>query len=129
MQFKRTLLATSLLLAGAVQAAAPTNEEIWELLQEMKGQMADVQQQNQELKAENATLKTKVDATQQVALEASEAVEAVAVATEEAVKSAKLISDKTTIGGYGELHYNNLEGKNGASDKEEVDFHRFVLFF
>ncbi|MBL4638653.1 MAG: porin, partial [Proteobacteria bacterium] len=50
MQFKRTLLATSLLLAGAVQAAAPTNEEIWELLQEMKGQMADVQQQNQELK-------------------------------------------------------------------------------
>ncbi len=29
----------------------------------------------------------------------------------------------TTIGGYGELHYNRLEGK------KEMDFHRFVLFF
>jgi Phosphate-selective porin O and P len=129
MKFKRTLLASSLLLAGAVQAATPTNEEIWALLQEMKGQMADVQQQNQQLKAENETLKNKVEATEQVALEANETAEAVAVATEEAAKSAKLLSDKTTIGGYGELHYNNLDGKDGASDKKEVDFHRFVLFF
>jgi hypothetical protein len=129
MKFKRTLLASSLLLAGAVQAATPTNEEIWALLQEMKGQMAEVQQQNQDLKAENAELKNKVEATEQVALEASEAAEAVAVATEEAVQTAKLISDKTTIGGYGELHYNNLDGKDGASDKKEIDFHRFVLFF
>ncbi|MEQ1600532.1 MAG: hypothetical protein ABL885_02060 [Methylophilaceae bacterium] len=35
--------------------------------------------------------------------------------------------DKTTIGGYGELHYNNFSG--GATDKDMVDFHRFVLFF
>ena len=35
----------------------------------------------------------------------------------------------TTVGGYGELHYNNLSGKNGGSDKDSVDFHRFVLFF
>jgi phosphate-selective porin len=32
------------------------------------------------------------------------------------------------LGGYGELHYNNLSGSGGASDKKEVDFHRFVLF-
>jgi hypothetical protein len=30
----------------------------------------------------------------------------------------------TTIGGYGELHYNNYEDEDA-----EVDFHRFVLFF
>jgi len=39
---------------------------------------------------------------------------------------------KTSIGGYGELHYNNLSGtKKGVSggyDKKEMDFHRFVLF-
>lgn len=38
----------------------------------------------------------------------------------------------TTIGGYGELHYNNLKttqpGK-ADSDKQEIDLHRFVLFF
>ncbi|SIO10208.1 Phosphate-selective porin O and P [Sulfurivirga caldicuralii] len=30
----------------------------------------------------------------------------------------------TSIGGYGELHYNNIEGKSPT-----FDFHRFVLFF
>ena len=30
---------------------------------------------------------------------------------------------KATIGGYGELHYNNLDSK------KEIDLHRFVLFF
>jgi hypothetical protein len=34
---------------------------------------------------------------------------------------------ETTIGGYGELHYNNLD-KNGT-DFTEFDFHRFVLMF
>lgn len=38
-------------------------------------------------------------------------------------------SNKTSIGGYGELHYNNLNGEGGASDKKEIDFHRFVMFF
>lgn len=37
-------------------------------------------------------------------------------------------SSKTSIGGYGELHYNNLSGEGGASDKKEIDFHRFVMF-
>lgn len=32
----------------------------------------------------------------------------------------------TTLGGYGELHYNNLQKPSG--DKKEIDFHRFVLF-
>ena len=32
-------------------------------------------------------------------------------------------ADRTSIGGYGELHYNNLDSK------EEIDFHRFVLYF
>ena len=39
---------------------------------------------------------------------------------------------ETTIGGYGEMHYNNLEQTTNLgiqSDKKEIDFHRFVLFF
>ena len=34
---------------------------------------------------------------------------------------------KTSISGYGELHYNNIRADSG--DSEEIDFHRFVLFF
>ncbi len=33
---------------------------------------------------------------------------------------------ETSIGGYGELHYNNLS--SNTSEKKEIDFHRFVLF-
>ncbi|VAW53985.1 FIG01060344: hypothetical protein [hydrothermal vent metagenome] len=36
-------------------------------------------------------------------------------------------SSDTTVGGYGELHYNNLNNGEGE-DKREIDFHRFVLF-
>lgn len=53
-------------------------------------------------------------------------------ATAEMVESSSNKStskNTTTIGGYGELHYNNWTGENGAKSKKELDFHRFVLFF
>lgn len=34
----------------------------------------------------------------------------------------------TSVGGYGELHVTNLENRKDGSSKDEVDFHRFVLF-
>ena len=37
------------------------------------------------------------------------------------------LMQNTTVGGYGELHYNNFQGN--AKAKDEIDFHRFVLFF
>ena len=37
--------------------------------------------------------------------------------------------DKVGIGGYGELHYNNWDADDSSKDKDEIDFHRFVLFF
>lgn len=37
-------------------------------------------------------------------------------------------SRATTIGGYGELHYNNLDADDPANDVDQIDFHRFVLF-
>ena len=37
-------------------------------------------------------------------------------------------AERTSIGGYGELHANRLNGENGASDLDQTDFHRLVLF-
>lgn len=42
------------------------------------------------------------------------------------------VAERTTIGGYGELHYNDFRGDvppGKTLKKDEVDFHRFVLFF
>ena len=40
---------------------------------------------------------------------------------------AQNLMQNTSVGGYGELHYNNFQGD--AKAKDEIDFHRFVLFF
>ena len=43
--------------------------------------------------------------------------------------NSKNSSSATTVGGYGELHYNNLSDGNNAGDEfKQLDFHRFVLF-
>jgi hypothetical protein len=48
----------------------------------------------------------------------------------DAAESRPTGTSPTTIGGYGELHYNNLSNQlSGGADKKEIDFHRFVLFF
>lgn len=46
---------------------------------------------------------------------------------DKSVGGIKGLADRTTIGGYGELHYNRYG--DGATEKDMVDFHRFVLFF
>ena len=120
MHFKKTTLALSLMMAVSAAQAAPSNEEIWLKLQEIQGQLSSVQQQNATLKAENASLKTQ-------AVETNAAVEAVAESAETAMKTQG--NSATTIGGYGELHYNNLDDQHGTADVDAMDFHRFVLFF
>ncbi|MDC0932177.1 porin, partial [Methylophilaceae bacterium] len=45
------------------------------------------------------------------------------------IKAQVKLSNKTTIGGYGELHYNShRDDDNSANHKSQIDFHRFVLF-
>ncbi|MBL4608794.1 MAG: hypothetical protein JKY01_13340, partial [Pseudomonadales bacterium] len=36
--------------------------------------------------------------------------------------------ENNQMGGYGELHYNNVSS-TGENGDESIDFHRFVLFF
>ncbi len=73
------------------------------------------------LETENAQLKQGLHQT-------DEKINATADAVESNMFQAGDLFSKTHIGGYGELHYNNLQGEGGASDKSEIDFHRFVLF-
>ena len=47
-----------------------------------------------------------------------------ATADQVEVSSEESVFANTTIGGYGELHYNNYDDKDA-----KIDFHRFVLFF
>ncbi len=97
-------------------AAPPTAEEMWRIIQQQ-------QQELQLLRAQVVKLRAQAEETDQKAEAAVAAVE------QGAASGASSLASKTRIGGYGELHYNNLEGTGGAADKTEFDFHRFVLYF
>jgi hypothetical protein len=101
-----TLIAA--LLAGpsfATAAEMPSPEEMWEIIQQQQREIEALKRGQQD----NA-----------------EKVEAAAELAEESQKGAvgaASWAENTQLGGYGELHYNNLDSK------DEIDFARFVLFF
>lgn len=84
--------------------------------------------ENAALKKQNQLLNNKVENTEQQIANNTAAVEVVSE-NYEVVGNAAEWFNNTTIGGYGELHYQNRSYESGKSHKEEVDFHRFVLFF
>tara|TARA_Y100000748_G_scaffold38855_1_gene28770 strand:- start:130 stop:1323 length:1194 start_codon:yes stop_codon:yes gene_type:complete len=109
MNINKKLITSAAMVAFAGSAlAAPTNEEIMQMMQELKQEIADLKKENTELKGD---------------------VEDVYVATEEAVKAQVKLTNKYSWGGYGELHHNRLEDQIGSSDTDKMDFHRFVLFY
>jgi len=109
MKINKILITSAAMVAFAGSAlAAPTNEEIMQMMQELKKEIADLKKENTELKGD---------------------VEDVYVATEEAVKAQVKLTNKYSWGGYGELHHNRLEDQIGTSDTDKMDFHRFVLFY
>jgi hypothetical protein len=95
---------------------APTIEELWQIIQTQQKEIEALKQQQQD--------------TDKKASAADDKAEAAVVAVESGATSSGSGSwaDRTTLGGYGEMHYNNLNGSGGAKDKEEIDLHRFVLF-
>lgn len=112
----------------ASSAATPTPEEMWQMIQQQQTVIEALQTQLESSEKKIAATEKKVEQT-------SEEVEAAAEAFETAQTSGGGSSwaDRTTVGGYGELHYNNLSDDNdtvgGDDARDRVDFHRFVLFF
>lgn len=122
-------------MIAAPTAKALTVEELAAQFEQYKQQqaqeLAKIKQENAHLKTENQDLKSQFQQTQQQVESTAAAVESVSESYSTIDKAAQWF-DKTTIGGYGELHYNNLNQKPGNTDGEpfrEVDFHRFVLYF
>jgi hypothetical protein len=65
-----------------------------------------------------------------MASEVSEEANVKAELLAESIESQPAVPEsRTTIGGYGELHVNLLEDQNSDKEKNELDLHRFVMFF
>ena len=98
-----TFLLTTVGFANA--ADMPSPEEMWKI----------IQQQQREIEA--------LKRGQQETAEKAQAAVEVAEQSQQSTTAAASWAENTQIGGYGEMHYNNLDSGN------EIDFHRFVLFF
>ena len=104
-----------LLIAAVVTVFISTGPAAYgTTLEELTKRVENLEKENTRLKQELHQTDEKINAT-------AEAVESNLFQTDD-------LLTRTQIGGYGELHYNDLKGSGGASDKSEIDFHRFVLF-
>ena len=112
---KKQLLATfiGLNITAAAQAATPSTDEMWAIIQQQQEQIATLTEQ---LSQNNSRLSE------------TEIVAEATISAVEKISMTPASANKTNIGGYGELHYNNLEKDDGSGDKDAMDFHRFVLF-
>ncbi|MAU40942.1 MAG: porin [Kordiimonas sp.] len=105
-------------MSMAQAAEMPTREQMWQMIQQQ-------QQEIQALKKMMGATTKSLEVNSQKIAETDSKVEATGAAVEQVMAGgASASQNKTSIGGYGELHYNG--GKKGD---DQIDFHRFVLFF
>lgn len=100
------------------QQGTPTVEELWAIVQQQQAEI-------RELRGMLTAAEQEIDTTTDRLTQTEQQVEATGSYVESL--EAPAASD-TTLGAYGELHYNNLSSDDG-SDIDSIDYHRFVLFF
>jgi hypothetical protein len=109
-------LALLVISTSSAHAEAPNAEEMWKIIQQQQKVIEQLQQKLEKTEQ-------KVEVAEQKVEETAQEVEAAA----EAIETASTSSgggwwNKTSLGGYGELHYNSREGD------DQIDFHRYVLY-
>ena len=109
-------------------AEPPSSEEMWEMIQQQQQVIAELKARLDETDQRVSVNEVKTEETAEEVESAAEAFE-----TAQTSSSGSSWADRTSIGGYGELHYNNLNDNNdtvsGDNSRDRVDFHRFVLYF
>ncbi len=116
---KKLLAAIIAINVAAGAQAAPSLEEMWELVQKQQTEIAQLNAQLEKTEQRVSETEVKTEAT----------FAAVEEVTAGPMANLAEWADKTSIGGYGELHYNNLTSDDSDKSKDEFDLHRFVMFF
>jgi Phosphate-selective porin O and P len=116
----------SAICVSLAQAETPDAEEMWKIIQQQQKTIEQLQQKLDQTEQKIEVAEQKVEETVQ---EVEAAAEAIEIAQE---SSGASWYERTSVGGYGELHYNNLTDDNdtvGGDDAlNRVDFHRFIIF-
>ena len=127
-----TLISMTVLASGngfAGEQVTVDKEEYEQLKAAVKFLMSE-REENQKAVQEAKQAAEDAAASAKVATDNAEEATEVAEAAAEAVENPILEGlQNLSIGGYGEVHYNNLNAEDDDRDLDEFDIHRFVLFF
>jgi hypothetical protein len=115
---------SSSMTAGA-QQGTPSVEELWVIVQRQQAQIQALERQLAATQGELEGTNADVEATQSMVIATGDYIESLG----DIVQDGGAGGRATTIGGYGELHFNSIEADDAAFDTDQVDLHRFVLFF
>jgi len=123
----KTALAAALLAAATpALGLANENDDLRALLEAQQRQIEMLQQQLDATRASMEQLVRQVEDAARVGAEANEKAEILADTLDEpAIAAAPAVK----LGGYGELHVNMLENQANGESFNELDLHRFVLFY
>ena len=109
-------------LLSSTATAAPSMEEMWAIIQQQQAEIAALKKAAAARDQQLQTTVIQVNRTEQKA-------EAIADVMESNTGgSAVSWADKTSIGGYGEHHYNDFDGGTDSEATSQVDAHRYVLY-
>lgn len=120
------LITAGLILAPAAfaQEAPKTVEDLWKIIQQQQAELDALKNQNQQTQQQLADTRMQVTQNEQAVTATGDALENISSVS----SSLAEWTENTQLGGYGELHYNNLDAENSENDINEIDFHRFVFF-
>ncbi len=117
------LMGTAATLAfstASAQEDMPNQKELWKMIQEQKKLIDSQQKQIESLAGQIKQADKKADAATQQVSEVKQEQKKIGAVGGAGAASGNGWWERTQLGGYGELHYN-------GGEKDEIDFHRFVL--
>lgn len=118
------LVLSSLLPGWAHGAQTPGIDELWQLVQAQQEEIEALKARLHASEASTAANRDAVRITEERLDSTADYVERL-----EAESTVRTRAERTSVGGYGEMHYNNLNADDPSQDLERLDFHRFVMFF
>lgn len=123
---RKTLVAAILAAMAATHAQAAEPDDLRELIEAQQRQIEALQQQLDATRASMEQLVRQVEDATQASAEANTKAEILADTIE---SQPAAMAPAVKLGGYGELHVNMLENQATGESFNELDLHRFVLFY
>jgi len=127
------LIAVFFMSSAVAATPTPSLETLWELVQNQQKQIEELQRQLAAAQAGVDSAQQAIASTESNQSRLDQKIESTAELVEAGRAGKTSWADKTSIGGYGELHYNSWNDESTdadgvANDRDRIDFHRFVIY-